>query len=347
MFARSALRHARLATRRPPHRLQRQSSTWTSVPTLTKALAVGLIVCASAGLATGLYTFYSVAPSPYPEEVNKHLRRALYYEGAGSDPKQAVRCYLDALETATGMNLDQTSDMMTGLKIKIGQVYESCKRPDSALRIYSGLLNELQSAVRSASSDEDRLRLLRRALGVAIKVGDIAMENEAVDKAEMAYVWALETMLKESKRRGDDTTWLEVEATGGIHEAVAGFYYHTDRPQLALPLYLKAVECSSRDGPTCHTATLMNNVASSMYSQRSSDERIRRNAIEWASRARDVKVTPVSPEDKDECEFARASALVNLGMMTGDREYYTEARARARRLSPDAARELEQELQGR
>lgn len=269
---------------------------------------------------TGLYTYYSLPASPYPESVNKHLRRALYHEGAGADLRSAARCYLDALEEATSIGLDQTGDLMSGLKIKIGAVYERAGRSDAALRIYAGLLHELQSALRSTGPDEaERLRLLRRALGVAVKVGDIATADDLEQKAELAYVWALETMLQESRRRGveGDDGWLEREASGGIYEAAAQHYYHTDRPHLALPLYLKAVERSANeDGPTCHTVTLMNNVASSMYSQKPDDDRIRRNAMQWAERARDLKVTARDNDDMAECRAGRAAAVVNLAEMT-------------------------------
>lgn len=291
---------------------RRHASTWQSLPRVPKILALALVGAGSAGLGLGIYKYYQVAPSPYPEEVTKHIRRALYYEGAGNDPKSAIHYYLQALEEATTMGLDQTSDKMTGLKIKIGAVYEDAGRLDSAIRVYSGLLNEVKAAMRDSNvSEVERTRLLRRALGTSIKVGDLSLAYGASrEKAEEAYVWALEAMLRESARR-KDTTWLELETTGGIYEAVANFYYSTDRPNLALPLFLKALE--SLKGPACHTITLMNNIASSISSQNPSIQ-VQENAREWAMKARDLGV-PDMGADWQECNLGRCSACLNLGMI--------------------------------
>lgn len=287
-------------------------------------MALALIGAGSVGLSLGLYTFYyKIPPSPYPEEVTKHIRKALYYEGAGNDPRSAIQWYLQALEEATTLGLDQTSDKMTGLKIKIGAVYENSGRMDSAIRVYSGLLNEVQGALRASNVEEERTRLLKRALGTSVKVGELAMQVPShFTKAEPSFVWALESILKETARRKGDTSWLDTESTGGLYEAVANFYYSTNRPQLALPLFLKALESDTVQ--SCHTIALMNNIASSISSQSSSIQ-VQENAAVWATRARDLRVNPAAAAGR-KCDFERCSALFNLGMIYEKMAKLVEAR---------------------
>lgn len=291
----------------------RNASTWQSLPRAPTILALALIGGGSVGLSLGIYTYYQIPTSPYPEVVTKHIRKALYYEGAAGDPKSAIHYYLQALEEATAIGLDQTSDEMTGLKIKIGAVYENAGRLDSAIRVYSGLLNEIKVAMRSSSITEDeKTRLLRRALGTSVKIGELSSQYQPYkDKAEPAYVWALETMLKESARR-KNTNWLDPETVGGIYEAAATFYYDTERPNLALPLYLKALE--SLPEPVCHTITIMNNIASAISSQSSSIQ-VQENAKEWAMKARDLVVSASSEDEQRECHSGRCSASLNLGVI--------------------------------
>ncbi|CCG84365.1 protein of unknown function [Taphrina deformans PYCC 5710] len=272
----------------------------------------------------GLYAYCMIPASPYPEVVTKHIRKALYFEGAGNDPRQAVQCYLQALEEATIQGLDQTGDDMTGLKIKIGAVYESSGRLDSALRVYGGLLGEIKGALNSKNlSLEDRTRLLRRAIGTSIKVGDLSLSvPSAHTKAETAYTWALEAFLKESASRDGDTSWLEVDAIGGLYEAVANFYYADGRSHLALPLYLKSLEAVNE--ANCHTITIMNNIASAISSQ-SNVPQIQENAAQWGLRARDLKVSWKTAEEKAECDLGRCSACFNLGMISEKRQRIEEA----------------------
>lgn len=299
------------------------------------------------GLSMGLYTYYQIPPSPYPEAVTKHIRKALYYEGAGNDPRQAIQCYLQALEEATVAGLDQTSDNLTGLKIKIGAVYESSGRLDSAIRVYSGLLNEIQGAInREQVSVDDRTRLLRRAIGTSVKVGDLSMQVPAYrNKAEPCYTWALETMLKETGRRKGDTTWLEQETIGGLYETVASFYYADNRPHLALPLYLRSLDAS--DKVSCHTITIMNNIASSISSQNSALQ-VQENAAQWAIRARDLKVLAAEGEEQSECDLGRCSAFYNLGMIAEKRlaleealDHYKAALKRSQALRTSEGRDIE------
>lgn len=279
----------------------------------------------------GLYTYLTAPPSPYPPSVTKIIRRALYYESsAGNDPKQAVSYYLDAVEEATKLGIAQTSDELTGLKIKIAGVYEKGGRLDSAIRVYAGMLHELKSAMASDTlSDDERTRALRRAIGTSVKVGDLSILMPSFrDKAEANYVYAVEAMLRETQRRKGDDTWLNPEERGGCYEALATYYFEMadrKRPDLALPLYLKALE--SVPEPNCHSITLMNNIASSISTQ-SDDATVQENAFTWASRARDLVVnTNNEPAGQSECDLGRSFALYNLGMISEKRREGKEAKS--------------------
>ena len=293
----------------------RSAGTWSNLPRGPRILATALIAAGACGLSLGVYKYYQIPPSPYPEEVTKILRKALYYEGAGGNPKEAIQCYLQALEVATELGLDQTSDDMTGLKIKVGAVYESAGRLDSALRVYIGLLHELKAALQRTSVDDEKyIRLLRRSLGTSVKVGDLASQvAEYKDQAEQSYVWALESMLKENTRRNGDLSWLGEDSIGGIYQSAANFYYTANRPDLALPLFLKALD-TMKNGTTCHTVTLLNNIASTLSSQ-STAHPAQLNALKWAERAKGLKVVPKTAEEMAECELAYCMAEFNLGMI--------------------------------
>ncbi|BFZ54458.1 hypothetical protein PYCC9005_001495 [Savitreella phatthalungensis] len=335
------------------------ADVWRSIPLFHRTLASGLIAIAAVGLGLGLYQYYTLPKSPYPESVTKHLRKALYYEGSGKDLKAAVTEFLAALEEATRLGLDQTSDDMTGLKIKIASVYEASNRPESALRIYAGLLNELQAALQPSLPVSERRRLLRRALGTAVRAGDIAMGLGNQHQAEKCYAWALESMLLEFGRtspRSAETgvatgtrageRWLEWSAEGGIYEAAANMYLHTGRPALAMPLYLKALdalagELGSPEAVNAHSLTLLNSIASAVSEQGRANEELQIRALQWASKARSAALTvPVASDDfvgKAELDRARCIAAFNLakisdalGRDTDARDYYKEAAFKAK-----------------
>jgi tetratricopeptide (TPR) repeat protein len=348
MLTRQAIRHARRCLHAPQ---RRHAGTFANLPTGPKILAFALIGAGGGGLGLGIYHYNTLPVSPYPDEVTKHLRKALYYEGAGADAKQAVQHYLDALEEATKLGLDQTSDKMTGLKIKIAGVYEQADRLDSAIRVYSGLLSEIKASLRVTQIEEDRLRLLRRAIGTSVKIGELSAQVPGYKEgAEAALTWALETALKEtaSRAQGGDAQWLGHDEMSSLFERVGHFYYSEGKAALALPLFLKALE-SQAGQPTCRTVMLMNNVASALSSQ-SQQLQVQENAKLWAQRARDLKVSGQSAEEQAECDYGKQMALFNLGRIAEElkqpeeaRAAYTEVARKSRSLAHGGAIELSRE----
>ncbi|ORY83822.1 hypothetical protein BCR37DRAFT_346196 [Protomyces lactucae-debilis] len=352
MLLRHTARQARTCLRplRPRRHASSFAGTFANLPTAPKVLAYALIGAGGVGLSLGVYHYYKLPASPYPDTVTEHLRKALYYEGAGADAKQAVQHYLDALEEATKLGLDQTSDKMTGLKIKIAGVYEQAGRLDSAIRVYSGLLGELKAPLRMQLQEEDRLRLLKRAIGTSVKIGELAAQVPGYkEKAEPALSWALETALKETTtKQNGDYNWLGPDEMSSLFERVGHYYYAEGRHQLALPLFLKALEAHG-ETPTCRTVMLMNNVASSLSSQ-SGQVPVQENARLWAQRARELKVKGQSAEEQAECDYGKQMALFNLGRIAEvlnqpdeARARYTEVARQSRTLAHPDARELSRE----
>ncbi|SPN97291.1 uncharacterized protein DNG_00805 [Cephalotrichum gorgonifer] len=186
-----------------------------------------------------------------------------------------------------------------------------------------------------------RTRLLTKAVGTNVKLGELNASEYVMEpeESQARLTWAVETALKELKRRHDEGVkedegpWMSAAEIGGALEALARSYESRSQFQLALPLYFHALRlCES----PCHRAVLMNNLAASFAqhpphlpvttlpgetpdpSQTSplrivGREQHLESALNWASNAHahaaDVKGDDRTPE----CDEACAVSLCNLG----------------------------------
>jgi hypothetical protein len=207
--------------------------------------------------------FYAEQFTRYPPTVAKALRRALYYSNNQKDPKLALKYYKIALEQCDEMRLDPFSDEVMGIKIQLAAWLEQVGYYDNAGLVLEALLADcrrwvevMETAVRDGTTakmlpvllppsnllDKDdkqpgadapaeslwgkRTRVLAKAVGVSVKLGDL-YANEHVLKPELAQqqlIWAVETALKEVRRRHDDGlkegegAWMSAEAIGATLE---------------------------------------------------------------------------------------------------------------------------------
>ncbi|KAI3333193.1 TPR domain-containing protein [Ustulina deusta] len=204
-----------------------------------------------------------------------------------------------------------------------------------------------------------RTRVLGKSVGISVKLGELYTDDHVLqgDAAGEHLVWAVETVLKELQRRqvegvkGGEGDWMTPEQIGGALEALGNHYESKSQHYLAAPLYLQAVTLSPPD--SCHTAVLMNNLASSLAQQpiqsplntqlalgnEESSQPTRQaptramllaSARSWALQALGTAQKVTAESKTEECDEACAVAMCNLGdiaAMAGDVE---EAKRRFR-----------------
>ena len=190
-----------------------------------------------------------------------------------------------------------------------------------------------------------RERLLKKAVSTSVKLGELYGSQYVLD-AENSHrhlVWAVETALKEFRRRREEGSkpgedkWLSPTEVGATMESLGRDYERKSQFHLAIPLFFQGLRnCES----PCHRAVIMNNLSvcfaqHPIYSPSndgtdlnpeaqslkdlfdSSMPNTRKDCLEaaanWArnayTHAKDVK----GDDRTDECDEACAVALCNWG----------------------------------
>ncbi|KAG4422531.1 hypothetical protein IFR04_004300 [Cadophora malorum] len=266
----------------------------------------------------------------YPEPVAKQLRKALYYTNISLEPKNAVKYYREALRIADEVGMDPFSDEIIGVKIQIAALMERVQQYKKAIDILEIVkadnLKWLDRFGGQKGNEGRRTRILGKTVGVSVKLGELYANEFVLEKesAEERLVWAVETVLKEQRRREKEGVkegegdWLSAEEMGGSFEALAHHYEEKNQHYLAAPLFLQALAQSPPS--SCHTAVLMNNLSISLAQQlppsntpAASRPALINNARLWAEKSIAVaaKITP--PDRTEECDVGCAVATHNLG----------------------------------
>ncbi|KAI5462440.1 hypothetical protein BGZ63DRAFT_355501 [Mariannaea sp. PMI_226] len=111
-----------------------------------------------------------------------------------------------------------------------------------------------------------RRRLLAKAVGVSVKLGELYSDEHVLDpdNSQKHLIWAVETTLKEFRRRKTEGVkegegdWLSPEETGATLESLGRDYESKSQFHLAIPLFFQALRlCES----PCHRPVIMNNLA--------------------------------------------------------------------------------------
>lgn len=111
-----------------------------------------------------------------------------------------------------------------------------------------------------------RERLLAKAVGTSVKLGELYADEHVLqrDLSQKHLVWAVETALKEFRRRKLDGTnpgeqhWLSAEELGGSMESLGRDYERRSQFDLAVPLFFQALRLCN---DPCHRTVIMNNLA--------------------------------------------------------------------------------------
>lgn len=155
--------------------------------------------------------------------------------------------------------MDPLSDEVTGIKIELAGVLEKNGGVEKTVEILEHVLDEVVAGGKERGGGE-RTRLLKRGVGVGLKLGALYVEMGKRGEAEEALVWAVETVLRERGRREKEGVeegegeWLSDEEVGMALENLAGFYGDADQHFLASPLYLQALDLLA--GNSCHAVVL-------------------------------------------------------------------------------------------
>ncbi|KAJ5777877.1 hypothetical protein N7520_001123 [Penicillium odoratum] len=186
-----------------------------------------------------------------------------------------------------------------------------------------------------------RDRTLKKVVGMQMKLGELYGSDHIQDekKAEAAQVAAVELCLKEMHRReklglpvggggateGGEESWLNMTEIATALGELASTYSAKERHDLALPLYLRALDLirgAEGDSPSCKQVGLLNNVASALVGQVQQPARNQKSvtpeqsidaARQWAQKSLDVAARIQPPVRDEECDISCVAATYNLG----------------------------------
>jgi tetratricopeptide (TPR) repeat protein len=212
------------------------------------------------------YTYFIGAFHKFPEPVAKQMRKALYYTNQALDAKLAVKHYKEALRIADEIGMDPFSDEIMGIKIQLAALMEKVQQYRKAIDILEIVkrdnLRWVEELGSKPGNEGKRTKVLGRTVGISVKLGEL-YGNQYIDEKEAAeerLIWAVETVLKEQKRRQEEGVkpeegmWMDRDQIGGTLEALGHHYEEKDQHYLAAPLFLQALTLSPPTG--CHTAVL-------------------------------------------------------------------------------------------
>jgi hypothetical protein len=177
-----------------------------------------------------------------------------------------VKYYRESLRVADEIGMDPFSDEIIGVKIQLASFMERIQQYKKAIDILEIVksdnmrwVDELGDKPGNAGK---RTKVLGKTVGVSVKLGELYASQYVLEKevAEERLVWAVETALREQKRREkegvkpDEGEWLSPEEMGGTLEALGHRYEEKNQHYLSAPLFLQALALSPVN--SCHTATL-------------------------------------------------------------------------------------------
>lgn len=171
----------------------------------------------------------------FPEPVAKELRRALYYTNWSLEPKNAVKYYNRTIRAAEEIGMDPFSDEIIGVKIQLAALMEKIQLFDKAIDVLEIVkkdnLKWIEVLGNKPGNEGKRTRVLGKTVGVSVKLGELYANRYINEKeiAEQSLIWAVETVLKEQKRRAvegvkeGEGDWMTPEEIGGALECEGHF----------------------------------------------------------------------------------------------------------------------------
>ena len=174
----------------------------------------------------------------FPEPVAQKLRQAIWYTNQDLQPNVALKYYLEAIQVAATYGMDPYSDEIIGVKIQIAALMEKAEQYKKAVEVLDLLRTDCLNWIDVKGNGEaaGRNRMLGWAVKISVKEGELLSNAYVGDVAlaEERLVWAVETALKEQRRRDEEGVkegegpWLSNEELGGSLEGELVECYHMD-----------------------------------------------------------------------------------------------------------------------
>ncbi|KAK6530694.1 hypothetical protein TWF281_007533 [Arthrobotrys megalospora] len=288
------------------------------------AVVLGVVSLSLLGLAlrAGYYTLIKPLHN-YPEDVAKFIRRALYYEGK-MEIKECMKNYQRAITAAEMLSMDPLSEEVTGLKIMYAGVAEKCQAYDKGVEWLERLRFEMLTLMEERREELGTvgwLKVMKRVIGISVKIGDLQVLDNDDANAEKTYEWSVKEALKvmsvQSRLNEEDERPWTVLEIAAIFENMASFYERKNKFDYATTLYLQAANLFHP--PSCHSVILLNNVgACNMQRRLPSGEPMDRetqieSAKKWMEKALDIAANIEPPVRTEECDQGCVVALHNIG----------------------------------
>lgn len=330
-------------------------------PTLLIAAAVSLT--ALGYVAANEY--YHVGPqyAAFPPEVEQHLRRAIRFSEIQFNPEKSFRSFTEALTAAEAHGMDQFSDEVLGIHIRLTAMLEKAGKAKSAIEILERISgdclswvsdydqNASQKLQESSTAPSDattvhhessaeaagdrRARLFHKAIECKVKAAELYesdyIQNTNTAKDTLSDTFTL--VVKESQRTGMDVPQgMTKSEVGAIADQLALLHLQSKQPQLAAPLLLFALNNLRQDepSPTCKQITVMSNLAIALVSMKhfipDAPPRMIEDAKQWAEKAIEVAAHIQPPVRDNECDRSCVAATFNLAQI--ERTLGNEDRAR-------------------
>lgn len=289
---------------------------------------------------------------PFSDEViGIKLQVAMMLEKAG-----LVKPAIDVLERTKVEALNWVGDMRKKKTLQSKEaalVSDRKKTEEDKVVVDDPEILEEQKRIRELEEFEDlqQDKTLKKTVGIQMKLAELYSSDYIQDekKAEQAQVAAVELSLKEMYRRQalglpvgggsqneNSDSWLNLTEMATALTDLATTYVTQEKYELAMPLYLRALDLLRVDegkSPTCKQVTLLNGVATAMAGQvqrgiRQQQQPVPREqtidaAKKWAQKAIDVAARIQPPVRDEDCDLSCVAATYNLGElaeMQGKRE---------------------------
>ncbi|KAJ5391411.1 hypothetical protein N7509_006901 [Penicillium cosmopolitanum] len=265
------------------------------------------------------------------------------------------------------------SSIVTQTSLPEAQLSSNSKVAPDNVQINAQALQDAEKELKEMQEYEARQRdrALKKVIGIEMKLAELYSSDYIQDdkKSEAAQIAAVELCLKEMHRRqklglpvgassgeGSDSSWMNLTEIATALTDLAISYTAKERHELAMPLYLRAldiVRAEEGSTPSCKQVVLLNSVASSMAGQaQPTSPRVQQMkqqgisqdptveaARQWAQKAIDVAAHIKPPVRDEECDLSCVAATYNLGELAELQQKpetaiarYTEARSLAKGL---------------
>lgn len=204
------------------------------------------------------------------------MRKALYWDLHNPDPQKALKFYKEALRKVEEIGMDPFSKEVLGIKIQLASLFERYHNYNKAIEVLEIVRRDCYAWVEKLGgihmTDGKRTRVLGQAAAMGVKLGELYSLPYVDDQeaAEAALVTAVETMLKEKRRREKEGVnegegdWKTNEEMGASFEGMSmshrsGYQYTNSSKHSATSTTAKTSTTSPRPSSSTHSPSVHQN----------------------------------------------------------------------------------------